>query len=98
MTRLQADTRLRRKQDLVATDMDGETVMLDIESGKYFALSGVGSHVWKMLEDERTVDQVIGDIESEFDVSNLSGRDEIAADVTDFLQSLVDKDLVRVSN
>lgn len=35
---------------VVATDVSGETVILDYEAGKYFGLEGVGSFIWSEIK------------------------------------------------
>ncbi|WP_169542631.1 PqqD family peptide modification chaperone [Sphingomonas baiyangensis] len=88
-----ADTILRRKADLVASDMDGETVMLDIESGHYFGLSGVGPHVWAQLGHDQRVGALIDGVHAAFAVSE---TDDVERDVLAFVQALHDKGLVQV--
>ena len=91
---LDSETILRRRPDLVASTMDDETVMLDIESGYYFGLSGVGPHIWTMLEQERSVGAIVEGVKSHFEIG---AADSVEEDVTTFLQLLVDKGLVMVA-
>ncbi|WP_239019830.1 PqqD family protein [Sphingomonas suaedae] len=73
--------------------MDGETVMLDVESGHYFGLSGIGPHIWTMLEQDRSVGEIIADVKAEFAIG---AGDMVDQDVTHFVQELVDKGLVTI--
>ena len=88
-----ADTVLRRKPDLVATDMDGETVMLDIDSGRYFGLSGVGPHIWEALERDTRADVLVAGVRERYDAGP---HEDIERDVMGFLDRLVEKGLVTV--
>ncbi|MBL4792789.1 MAG: PqqD family peptide modification chaperone [Alteriqipengyuania sp.] len=88
-----ADTVLRRKPDLVASDMGGETVMLDIDSGRYFGLSGVGPHLWDALARDTRVDALVASVREQFDAAP---DEDVEHDVMEFLNRLVDKGLVRV--
>ncbi len=90
---LNVDTILRRKPDLLASEMDGETVMLDIEGGHYFGLSGTGPHIWSLLDQDRSAGAIVESVSAEFAVAS---DDSVAQDVMDFLQKLVDKGLVTV--
>lgn len=90
---IETDTVLRRKPDLVESTMDGETVMLDIESGHYFGLSGVGPHLWALLEQDRRAGALVDGVREEFAVS---AEDDVQADIMTFLQQLLDKGLVKV--
>ena len=92
---LNADTIVKRKAGLLASIMDGETVMLDVDSGHYFGLSGAGSHIWSMLEQERSVAAVVDGVKAQFAVG---ADDNVDEDVIAFLQKLVDKGLVGVAD
>lgn len=91
---LNSQTRLRRRPDLLASTLDGETVMLDIESGYYFGLSGVGPHIWSLLDQECSVGAIVEGVKSHFEIG---AADSVEEDVTTFLQLLVDKGLVTVA-
>lgn len=90
---IETNTMLRRKSDLVESTMDGDTVMLDVESGHYFGLSGAGPHVWALLEDDRRAGALVDSVREEFAVS---AGDDVQADVMAFLHELLDKGLVKV--
>lgn len=76
--------RYRRNPDLIAADMDGETVMMSIERGDYYGIGGVGSRVWELLETPRTMADIVQAICAEFDVDEASCR----ADMEHFLGEL----------
>jgi len=65
---LTSATVLIRNPDLIATDMDGETVMMSIERGEYFGLSGVGGRVWALMQEPVSVDQIAQTICHEYAV------------------------------
>lgn len=87
------DTVLRRKPDLLTSMMDDETVMLDVESGHYFGLSGVGPHIWTLLEQDRSAEAIVASVKAAFAVG---ADDSVDRDVMNFLQKLVDKGLIVV--
>lgn len=37
-------------EDIVASDIDDEKVMMSVEMGRYYALDPVGSRVWELIE------------------------------------------------
>lgn len=57
--------------------IDGETLIIDTESGYYFSLDGVGSLVWSMLamgaDEDAIVDRIIG----EYDVDASTVREDL---------------------
>ena len=53
------DEKLKLKRKLNVTDLAGEKVMIDFETGKYFLIKGVGNDIWDMLQEEITPAQII---------------------------------------
>lgn len=45
-----ADAMITRSAAPLATEIDGEVVMLDIESGSYFNLDAIGAAIWAQIE------------------------------------------------
>ena len=70
--------------------IEGEAVILSLESKVLRGLNPVGSRVWELIDGRRNVEEIVGVIVSEFDVS----REAAARDVTGFVQELLDKGLV----
>lgn len=56
----QDDTRLRRNDDVIATQFDGETVMMDAELESYFGMAKVGTRIWSEIESETSYGELIG--------------------------------------
>ena len=57
-TPLQLDTIIVRNSELLDSEIDGEIVMMDIESGKYFGMNKIGSKIWKMIENPIKIETV----------------------------------------
>ena len=61
-------TLMIRNPDLISTEMDGDTVMMSIERGKYFGLGGAGSRAWELLAKPVCVDAMAQAFCNEFEV------------------------------
>lgn len=72
------------KKKLNVTDLAGEKVMVDFESGKYFLIKGVGNDIWDMLQEETTPARIIEQLLSEYDVT----EEECTRSVEEFLGKL----------
>ena len=83
--------RLVRMSDLIAADMDGETVMMSVENGAYFGLRGVGNRVWDLLETPCSLHELTETVISEYAVD----RDTCQDDLREFLKNMVENGLVR---
>ena len=49
MTQLSLDDRLAPNSHVVMRELGGEAVILDMKSGVYFGLNGVGTRVWNVV-------------------------------------------------
>ena len=70
--------------------MDGETVMMDIENGKYYSLGKTGSVIWDLLEQPRSLNSICEVLSSRFAVS----PETCEADVSAFLKQMLDQNLI----
>ncbi len=70
-----------------------ETVLLDLASGMYFGLDGVGKRIWDSVSDGQNCEEIAATIASEYDVE----PDQALDDVIEFLGSLVDRGLLLAS-
>ena len=73
------------KKKLNVTDLAGEKVMVDFETGKYFLIKGVGNDIWDLLVDGVTVDEIVNTLLSEYDVTEEVCRNEVKK----FLEQMV---------
>ena len=72
------------KRKLNVTDLAGEKVMIDFESGKYLLVKGTGNDIWDMLQEEITPAQIIEKLLQEYDVS----EEECEKSVMSFLEQM----------
>lgn len=72
------------KKQLNVSDLAGEKVMIDFETGKYFLIKGVGNDIWDMLQQEITPANIIENLLKEYDVS----EEECETSVMEFLDKL----------
>jgi hypothetical protein len=71
--------------------VDGETVIVNLESETYFGLNRVGSVIWDELQRRAPVSQIVAAVTSHFDVST-----ELAeADVRTLIRDLEAAGLLR---
>lgn len=84
------DKKIKLLKDINVTDLDGEKVMVDFETGKYFIIKGCGNDIWDMLGNEITPNEIIDKLLSEYDV----GREECEKSVMDFLAKMHDYNFI----
>ena len=59
---------MRTARDTVSCELDGETAILNVQSGDYYGLDEVGASVWRIMSQPHTVAEIIREITSEYDV------------------------------
>lgn len=93
-TALAADATVTINPQAVACDLDGEVVILDLDSGVYFGLNAVGGELWNHLQQERTVDEIILHLLAQYDVDRTLCEIEVAS----LLQSMAARGLIRIES
>jgi hypothetical protein len=84
------DITLYRAEDKIFTEMDNETIILDIASGIYSGLNPVGTTIWNLLEKPVSIAQIQTTLLAEFDVP----EDQCTCDLLDFLKNLAENQLI----
>lgn len=82
--------RLEVSPDVVAREVGGETMLLDLASGTYFGLDAVGGRVWQALEDGSSLTEACDKVAGEYDVA----RDQLESDVLALAERLLEQGLV----
>ena len=87
-------TKLICSESVVYAELDGEAVLLNIDTGLYFGLDPVGTSIWSALAAGATPDDVAAKLVEEYDAP----AEQIQADVREFLGLLTEKGLVRAAD
>jgi hypothetical protein len=75
-----ATRRIRRAPDVVHRELDREAVLLDLRSGRYFALNATGAAVWESLGGEWTsIDAITLAMTNRFKVEPAALHQDLAA-------------------
>jgi hypothetical protein len=78
------DERLRRQDGVLAQQAEGQTVLLRLEDGGYYALDEVGATIWELCDGERPVGEIVALLCAQFDAPEATVR----ADVLEFVGDL----------
>jgi hypothetical protein len=85
-------TLVRVSERVVFRDLDGEAVLLDLESGRYFGLDEVGTRVWTLLVEGLDLGAVKAALAQEYDVD--VGR--LERDILELVDRLAENGLVAI--
>lgn len=92
MREFHAEDRLWRSNDLIATDLDDETVLMSIDAGSYFGLEGTARAIWERLATPISFAELVAAMVREYRVS----ADACGMDLQRFLSHMEEEGLLRV--
>ena len=75
---------------VMARQVDEETVILDLASGTYFGLDPVGARIWQLMSEGKTLAEVCAAMLAEYEVSQA----DIERDVLRLAEELRSKQLI----
>lgn len=87
---INAETTVARTPDMIASDIDGEVVMMSVSGGKYYGMDSIGSRAWELLDRPRKVSELCDLLCEEFDVE----QEQCVQDVLAFLGELAGKNII----
>ena len=91
---LQPGDRLSRSARVLATEVDGETVMLALDTSLYHSLEGVAARIWELLETPATVEAMSHTIAAHYGVP----VEQCEPDIREFFEDLIRADLVLIES
>ena len=75
--------RLARNPGLVTAEMDGDIVMMNVETGAYYGLTGLGPQIWAALESPCSSDDLFDHLLPRYEVSAEMLRQDLQVFLTD---------------
>ena len=74
--------------------IDGEAIIINLETGVYYSMQGIGGDVWSMIAARRSFGSMLDEIGGAYDVT----ADDARRDLEIVLEQLLDEGLVRFSD
>jgi hypothetical protein len=81
-------------EDIIASDIDDEKVMMCIEKGKYYKLDPIGRGIWDLIEKPLKVSDLIQALLAKYDVD----KETCERDVFGFLEELYEGGILQVKD
>lgn len=66
------------------TEVHGELILANIETGKYFSIGGIGKQIWELLVKSEDVENIIDTLVQKLDAE----KHAVSKDVHEFLKNL----------
>lgn len=91
-TALDRSSRICRRPTVLATEVEGEVVMMDMENGLYFGLDAIGTDIWRRLETPMSVAELAAILRKEY----AADTETIEHDVLVLISQMAERGLVEV--
>ena len=80
-------------ESLFAQEIDGEMVLLDMNSENYFGLDAVASDIWRILQEGKSLQETIEELLKLYDVD----EETLRKDLSTFVRQLQEQGLVTLN-
>jgi hypothetical protein len=84
------ESRPRRREGVLVQHADDQWILLDVESGQYYALDEVSGRVWDLCDGSHSVSAMVSTLCQEYDAP----ADAVQEDVLAFLGDMAEERLV----
>jgi len=85
------DSRYTPSPEVSARVLDGEAVLLNVQTGAYFGLNKVGTHIWQLYGEGKSLAQVVAGVCDRFAVTT----ERAETDVRAFTKTLLERGLMQ---
>ena len=76
--------RLRRQDGVITQEAKGQTILLRLDDGSYYAIDEVGAAIWELCDGVRPVGEIVTILCAGYDAPEAT----IRADVLEFVEDL----------
>jgi hypothetical protein len=83
---------VRLSDDVITQEVQGETVIMDLQSDQYFTLDTTGTRIWQLLQESGSVEAAFNVLLEEYEVE----EGTLAHDIEELLGALIEEGLVSV--
>ena len=63
--------------NFVETEIDDEILLVDLDGGELFSLSGTAREIWRLIDGERTLDEIVDSVADGYSIETRQVRRDI---------------------
>lgn len=88
------DTKLTVPEDILVQDIQGESVLLNLDNSYYYGLDKMGTQMWRTLSGSESIQKAYDDLLARYDVK----AGALRRDLFGLIQKLMDNGLLKVAD
>lgn len=90
MNNLNIENEISKNGDIYSSEVDGETIMMNIDNNAYYTTKEIGNRIWELLDSLNTPKAICEQLMQEYEVS----QEQCQNDVLQFLEQLIEHGIV----
>lgn len=76
---------MKIKHGIIAREIQGETVLLNMETGDYFSLNTVGNEIYKCITNNMDIDGITTHITDSYDIDEKTAKEDVLSLINDLI-------------
>jgi hypothetical protein len=68
---------------VVWRDIEGEAVILNLDTGYYYNLNAIGSLIWRLLDEKKDISKIIETISKDYNISVNRAKKDLDSLISD---------------
>ena len=81
---------LAKGENYLANEIDGEVVMMNIETGLYVSLNNTGKVIWDMLDTPKTIESLINLLVDTYKITH----EQCTTDIVPFIEQMMQQEIL----
>jgi hypothetical protein len=86
------DSIVKVADGVIFQELDGEAVLLNMQTEVYFGLNAMGMRIWELLKSQGEIRKVTESLLNEYDI----GADDLQQHLLEFIERLRSKGLISI--
>jgi hypothetical protein len=85
--------KIARSDNFVFNEVDGELVMMNIETGAYASLNETGKSIWGFLDAPKSISEIVSSLIEEYEIDQATCEKEVLP----FIQNMIKSEVLVLS-
>lgn len=71
------ETTIKQIEDIDTSDIDGEKIMMNLDTGSYFMLNEIATHIWDLTEQPVRIEEVVKYLLGEYEIDEITCIEQV---------------------
>lgn len=83
---IEFSSRIRPAQDVLVRELDGEAVLLNLDSESYYGLNQVGTRMWALVMESDSIQAAYEELANEYEVEAKTLKDDLRVQIEEWIE------------